>query len=197
MNENDRWGAHLEYFKLSIALTTALVAAAAAIYVDVSKIPADNSRYLLLAGVGVFSITLICSVWGLAALGNHLLHVPPLGTTTPTATQSADMNRRSLWVVRWGNASFVTLVIAAVLLGSFFALRTFQIGQTSYERAIATASIANGGLVNASKGETATLKSLDLQGNNYQLTFQISPGPGTTTIVTDSTGTKLTSAHRQ
>ena len=75
MTETDRWGAHLEYFKLSIALTTALIAAAAAIYFDFAKIPTDNiSRFLLLASVVLFSITLVSSVWGVAALSNHLLH---------------------------------------------------------------------------------------------------------------------------
>jgi len=221
MTETDRWGAHLEYFKLSIALTTALIAAAAAIYFDFAKIPTDNiSRFLLLASVVLFSITLVSSVWGVAALSNHLLHVPQdtpptttaqtatptaaqtatpaaAQTTTPTAAQVDDINRRRQRVVDCANASFISLGFAVVALGSFFGFRTFQVAEASFERAIASASIANRNLVDATKGETATLKSLDLQGNNYQLTFQISPGPGTTTIVTDGAGTKVTSARRQ
>jgi hypothetical protein len=77
MDTHDRWGAHLEYFKLSIALTTALIAAAAAIYVDASKIPTDYSRYVLLGGVGMFALTFICSVWGVAILASYLVIIPP------------------------------------------------------------------------------------------------------------------------
>jgi 4-amino-4-deoxy-L-arabinose transferase-like glycosyltransferase len=218
MTENDRWGAHLEYFKLSIALTTALIAAAAAIYFDFAKIPTDYSRYILLVGVVLFSITLGFSVLGVAKLGNYLLYVPRDTTTpaaaqtataaqtaaptaaqtaTPTAAQIDDMNRLSRLVVKCANVSFFSLVAAVIALGWFFWVRTFQIAEASFERAIASALIANRNLVDATKGETVTLKSLDLQGNNYQLTFQISPGPGTTTIVTDGAGTKVTSARRQ
>jgi hypothetical protein len=95
------------------------------------------------------------------------------------------------------NASFFSLFAAGVVLVVFFGIRTFQAGEVSYQRAITTAASANATLVNSSKNETATLKSLDLQGDKYQLVYQITLGPGTTTIVTDSAGTQLISAHRQ
>lgn len=198
MNENDRWGAHLEYFKLTIALATALIAGAAAIYVDTSKIPLDNSQFVLLAGVAVFLVTLISSVLGVAFLGNHLLHfVSSPATGTVPQDQRDAMDRRSRRVVRSANWSFGSLLVASAALGVFFGFRTVQATWTSFERAIATARIANQSLVNPVKGETADLKTIDLQGDKYQLVFQISPGPGTTTIITDATGEKLTSAHRQ
>lgn len=196
MEVHDRWGAHLEYFKLSIALTTALIAAAAAIYVDDSKIPTDDSRFLLLSGVGLFVVTLICSIIGVARLGNHLINFPA-DLATASQTERDNATTRSRKVTWWANKSFFFLLASAVVLGAFFGFRTFQIGKASYERAIAIATSVNGALLDASKNETAHLKSLDLQADNYQMTFQINPGPGTTTIITNSAGTKLTSAHRQ
>ena len=173
-----------------------MIAAAAAIYVDSSKIPLDYSRFVLLAGVAIFFVTLISSVLGVAFLGNHLLHfVNQPATGTLTDAQRNAMDRRSRRIVRSANWSFGSLLTASAALGIFFGIRTIQEPQTSFERAIATAGIANQSLVN--KSETATLKTIDLQGQKYQLVFQISPGPGTTTIVTDATGEKLTSAHRQ
>ena len=165
---------------------------------DASKIPVDNSRYVLLAGVAIFFATLISSVLGVAFLGNHLLHfVSPPATGALTDAQRNAMDRRSRRVVRSANWSFGSLLAASAALGVFFGIRTVEEPQTSFERAIATAAIANKTLVDSGKDETATLKTIDLQGNKYQLVFQIGPGAGTTTIVTDATGEKLTSARRQ
>ena len=180
MQENDRWGFHLEYLKIAIALSTALIAAAAAIYVDNSKIPADQSRYLLAAGVGVFFLMLIVSVVSLSYLANHLIHFPATGTPA---------NQYRWWAVFWANASFGCLIVGALLLGGFFGLRTWNAGGPAFERAIA---IARRGLdLDPAKNEAAVLKTIDLQGDRYVLTFVIAPGGGTATVTTDAGGSRL------
>src|SRR5207253_2777673 len=112
MEEKDRWSIHIEYLKVAIALATALIAAGAAIYIDVSKIPTDYSRYILLAGVGVFFIMLASSVWAVASLANHFLHEPRAGTAPPaTGTPEATArSRRAERVVWWANQSFYSLI---------------------------------------------------------------------------------------
>jgi hypothetical protein len=90
MNENEKWSFHVEYLKLAIALATAVIAAAAAIYVDSSKIPMDSTRYFLLYGIGAFFAMLITSVWSLALLGSHLVDAGRLALVTGTlAIQTA------------------------------------------------------------------------------------------------------------
>jgi hypothetical protein len=185
MEEKDRWSAHVEYLKLAIALATALVAAAAAIYVDASKIPTDNSRYLLLIGVSLFFLTLITSLWSLARLGSHLLHY-----TDITASRSG---KAATTLV---NFAFILLALGASLLGTFFGFRTVA-GGGGFERAIATSAIANKALIDPTRGETTSLKSLEMQGQTYQLAFQVNPGSSIITVVTDAAGTTLQSIKRQ
>jgi hypothetical protein len=186
MEENDRWSAHVEYLKLAIALATALIAAAAAIYVDTTKIPTDNSRYLLLFAISMFFLTLITSLWSLACLGTHLRQAGATGATDDAANAATTL----------ANASFILLAISTGVLGVFFGLRTVS-GAPSFERSIATAETAKKPLIDVAKGETASLKSLELQGQNYQMVFQVNPGPSTITVITDASGANLQSAKRQ
>lgn len=216
MNEKDRWSIHVEYLKIAIALATALIAAGAAIYVDLAKIPTDVSRYFLLGGLGVFFLTLISSVWSLAFLGNHLIHVDAAGDTHQTASTDAaptlsepgpspgagsaaspgKRNTRAKRAVRLANLSFFLLIAGAGLLLTFFAIRTLNVNSASFERAVVTAMAANKTLLVASKGETASLKAIELQGSKYRLVFDVAP-IGTTTIFTDASGAILQSATRQ
>jgi uncharacterized membrane protein len=120
MEEKDRWSVHVEYLKLAIALATALIAAGAAIYVDASKIPTDDSRYLLLVGVGAFFITLLCSLYSIASLANHFLHLPRADVAEqPDQAQALAPERtaRAKRVTRWANASFIFLGLGAAVLG--------------------------------------------------------------------------------
>jgi hypothetical protein len=203
MEEKDRWSIHIEYLKIAIALATALIAAGAAIYVDVSKIPTDHSRYILLGGIGVFFLTLITSVYSVASLGNHFLHEPRAGAVapvagTPEAAALAEArNRRARRVVRWANFSFFALVLGAGLLGCFFTIRTLDAGGTAFERAIATANVASGKLVETAKGESETLKSIEALTDSYRLVFEVAPGGGNITVLTDALGTNLKSATRK
>jgi hypothetical protein len=207
VDEKDRCSIHVEYLKIAIALATALIAAGAAIYVDPTKIPTDQSRYFLLAGVSVFFFTLISSVLSIACLGNHLVHTPrenaaevPAAPAAPAPTAipaPKDRNRRARGAVLWANLSFFSLVIGAGLLGCFFAIRTFDAGGVSFERSIATAKVVSRYLTDATKGESAIFKSIELQGDSYRLVFQITPGTGSVTILTDALGVNVKSAARQ
>src|SRR5438270_6519402 len=147
MEENERWSIHLEYLKVAIALSTALLAAAAAIFVDSSKIPTDDSRYLLLLGAAGFFLVLIAAVVGMGFLGNHLV-------TFGTAKAAAAPKRRSTIAVVAMNISFGCLVGAALLLGLFFGLRTLHPGGSSFDQAIATGTNALQRFLHHDRGET-------------------------------------------
>jgi hypothetical protein len=217
MEEKDRWSVHVEYLKIAIALATALIAAAAAIYVDVSKIPVDQSRYFLLAGVAVFFVTLISSVWSIASLSNHFIHAAREGPAVLSPTSAVDgpniptpaaqggtpkqsssgRNLRARRAVWWANISFFSLAVGAGLLALFFALRTINSGGMLFERAIGISEAASRKLIDSAK-ETISLKSIEHQGGDtYRLIFQVSPGPGNITVVTDPLGANLKSATRQ
>jgi hypothetical protein len=105
-------------------------------------------------------------------------------------------NRRARRVVRWANSSFFALVIGAGLLGSFFTMRTLDAGGTPFERAIATANVATGKLVDTAKGESAKLKSIEALTDSYRVVFDVTPGGGNVTVLTDALGTNLKSATR-
>jgi hypothetical protein len=200
MDEKDRWSIHLEYLKMAIALATALIAAGAAIYVDASKIPTDSSRYVLLSGIGTFFVALLCSVYSIARLANHFLHLPQANVPDPTVDKELEelkkaRTARANSVTRWANASFVCLGLGAALLGAFFGIRTFTAG-TPFEQAIATANASSTKLVNTSKGESARLKSVEVQTDTFRVTYEVAPGGASIVVVTDSLGTNLKTATR-
>lgn len=200
MEEKDRWSIHLEYLKMAIALATALIAAGAAIYVDASKIPTDNSRYLLLGGIGIFFVTLFCSVYSIAGLANHFLHLPQAGVPDPTdaaqlAKLKTDRTGRAKSVTGWASASFIFLCLGAAVLGGFFGIRTFSAG-TPFDQAVATANAASAKLIDPKKGESEKLKSVEVQTDSYRVTYEVTPGAGTIVAITDSSGASLKSVTR-
>jgi hypothetical protein len=189
MEENDRWSLHVEYLKLAIGLSTAVIAAGAAIYVDDTKIPPDDARYLLLFGIISFALTLIASVLGLGKLSDYIAYFPPAGTAPTDAHK-----KKAWWAVFWANTSFTLLVISALLVGGFFGLRTWTAGGPAFERAI---TIGKRSLnLDLSIGETAALKSIELQGDKYVMVFQIAPSNVLATAITDAAGTKLQSLKK-
>jgi hypothetical protein len=213
MEENERWSIHLEYLKLAIALATALIAAAAAIYVDGTKIPVDDSRFILLGAIALFALMLVSSVVSIGKLGNHLIHfgraaagataapattttATPVTTATATATPAPD-NRRAKSAIRAANVSFGCLLIGAFLLVAFFAVRTLSIPLNSFDRALQTATRGASTLVNKAKGEGLSLKSIDGQSAKWVLDFSITPSGQIITVETDATGGKILTARRQ
>jgi hypothetical protein len=212
MEENERWSIHLEYLKLAIALATALIAAAAAIYVDGAKIPVDDSRFILLGAIALFALMLVSSVWSIGKLGNHLIHfgraaagattapasptVTPVTPATPTVTSTPD-NRRAKSAVQAANVSFGCLVLGAFLLVAFFTVRTLSIPVNSFDHALQTATRAANTLVDKAKGESLSLKSVDGQSAKWVLDFSIPPSGQTIIVETDAAGDKILAARRQ
>jgi hypothetical protein len=202
MEEKDRWGAQVEYLKLAIALSTTLIAAAAVIYVDEAKIPTDSlSRAALLLGVGCFLCLLVASAASLGLLSNHLVYfqAPAQNLATAaapgaTSTNPLPLNKYVRWSLHLANASFSFLCLAAIIFAGFFGVRSFASRPPAFERAIA---LGKSGLVlDPSKNETATLKSVDLQGDAYSMTFVLSPGGGIATAVVDNNGDRLKSVKK-
>jgi hypothetical protein len=190
MEEDDRWGLHLEYLKLAIGLSTAVIAASAAIYSEDTKIPTDDSRYLLLVGVIAFALVLIASILGLGKLSDYIAYFP--GGTTPA--EVAQHKKKAWWAVFWMNTSFGLLIVSAVLVGGFFVVRTWNAGGPAFERAIAVGKRSLN--LDLSKNESATLKSIELQGDKYVMVFQIAPSNAMATAITDAAGTKLQSLKK-
>lgn len=198
MEEKDRWSVHLEYLKMAIALATALIGAGAAIYVDSTKIPSDNSRYLLLTGIGVFSVTLFCSVYSIACLANHFLHLPRAGNPDPAADAArlnAERTTRASSVVWWASASFIFLGLGVAVLGVFFGVRTFTAG-TPFDQAVTTANAASARLIDSKNGESEKLRSVEVQTDMFRVTYDVHPGGGSIIVITDSSGANLKSATR-
>jgi hypothetical protein len=82
-------------------------------------------------------------------------------------------------------------------LGTFFVVRTFDAGGIPLDRAIATANLASNKLIESAKGESGKLKSIEALTDSYRIVFEITPGGGTVTVLTDALGTNLKSATRQ
>src|ERR1700722_19848378 len=94
MEEKDSWSILLEYLKLAIGLSTAIIAAAAAFYVDNSKIPTGQltvcgfaipARYLLLVGVAAFGLVLACALFTMGFLSNHFVKFPTAARSSAAA----------------------------------------------------------------------------------------------------------------
>jgi hypothetical protein len=189
MEENERWSIHLESLKLAIGLSTALLAAAAAIFVDNSKIPADDSRYLLLFGVAAFVPALIFSLVSLAYLGNHMVYFgTPAAVTVPP-------NRRVRTAVIALNISFCFLLGAALLLGAFFGVRTVHPGDSPIAQAVATGRNALQPFLDRARDETGALTSFERRGDQYRLVFAVSPGPGNIIVTTDAAGAVISAGQ--
>lgn len=204
MNEKDKWSVHVEYLKLAIALSTALIAAGAAIYVDSTKIPTDWSRYVFLAAAGAIFMTLLFSLLSIAEISNHLIYSPvaqpaaaPAPATpvaaNPTATPTNTRTRRA---VTYANLSFLSLAVSVACLAIFFGARTLVHGGPSFERALSSATSASVKLLNGAKGESAAWKSVELGADGYVIVFQVAPTSEQITVQTDVQGGTIKSARR-
>jgi hypothetical protein len=139
-----------------------------------------------------FTIMLVASVASLACLANHIVMSPY--TPSSTATVTVNKSRGSWWGITFANVSFLTLVLAVGCLAAFYMKRTWYYPLASFDRTIA---LARSGLqLDSTKNETASLKTLDLQGDKYVITFTLSPGSGNATVVTDAMGTTIQSIKK-
>lgn len=184
MDEHERWSFHLEYLKVAITISTAVLAAAAAIFVDASKIPGGGAGRLLFLAVAGFAAMLLASAASLGLLASHLVKFqPPAAGATPPVSRDARV------ALHCANLSFVALMAGGVCLASFFGLRTIEADGDGFSRALALARASLP--LDAAKNETAALKSAALVGDAYEFAFSLSPGGGAANVTTDAAGRQL------
>jgi hypothetical protein len=181
MEEKDRWSVVLEYLKLAVTLATGLLAVAAAIYSDATKVPTDNSRFVLLGCVAFVLLTLIGSVLGVIKLSNHYrMWRKPEGADAD-ATAAANEKRSRAVTVNAG-LSFFGLVAAGIALSAFFAWRTLALDASSPTQVLTVAD----GLVASRidpKKETATIRGFETRPDRFYVTYAITPGTKTITFI--------------
>ena len=160
MNDKDKWSAHLEYLKVAITLSTAILAVAAAIYSDPTKIPAGTASYmLLLAAIFVF-LTLVASILAIIFLCNYLIRATGAG--------------RPARITAASGISFFGLVAAGFFILLFFFVRTFTGGpMISALQATETVSSVLKGRV--TPNESVVLDSIKHDGNEYVLDYSVMP----------------------
>ena len=183
MQEHERWGVHLEYLKVAIALATTLLTVAAAVYFDASKVPADNSRFLLLACAVAVLWTLIYSVLALIALANRLVlfTAGTAGTSPPT-----------LPITQRSGLSFFGLIVTGVLLFAFFAWRTVTGGVAGPQQAIEAGQALVAKQV-ATANDAVALSTLDTKADKFHLVFKVTPAGKTATVIYDPKTLTVTS----
>jgi hypothetical protein len=167
--ENDRWSAHLEYLKVAVALSTATLAAAAAVYSDPGKVPTDGSKYVLFWCAAAVLATLVASVLAIIAVANRVATKVPKEST--------------VWITFWSGASFLALIVSGSLLLWFFGMRTLS-ATSGPQQAIET-STAFVEKQAARANETVALSSLEAKADKYYLTFKVEPTARMATVVYD------------
>lgn len=170
MNDKDRWSAHLEYIKVAIALATAILAASAAIYSDTSKIPHDDSKYILLVCALFVFFTLVTSIVAVIYLCNYLIR-----PTDPNKPDPAGDRQRGIKITQASGASFFCLVATGFCVIVFFVWRTFSNEPALPPTAIESVAEILKGQINSS-AERLSLDSFETKGNRYLLDYTVVPG---------------------
>lgn len=180
MNDKDKWSAHLEYLKVAITLSTAILTVAAAIYSDATKIPSDASKYILLTSAIFVFLTLVTSITGVIHLSNFLIR--------PTDDKALDTSRANR-ITRAAGASFFSFLATGVCIITFFLMRTISSGVTLPASAIdSVSSILKKQITDPA--ERLVFERFEVKGAKYVIDYTIAPG---STIVRASvdTGTGL------
>jgi hypothetical protein len=115
-SEKDRWSVLLEYLKIVIAISSAVITASVVIYTDPSKRPTGPSKYVLLAGLITILITLVSSILAIARMSNIVLNAD---YSSMDEKQSSGKQIRTLSTI-----SYFSIIFFAVLLIIFSALNT-------------------------------------------------------------------------
>jgi hypothetical protein len=151
--------------KVAITLSTALLAVAAAIYSDPSKIPVGAAKYpLLISAVFVF-ITLVSSIIAIIYLCNFLIRSDLADTAGATK------------ITRAAGASFFSILLAGLFVLIFFFIRTF--GSTPIipaSQAVDAISTVLKSQIN-NQQQSLVLTELKEEAGSYTLSYSISPGP--------------------
>jgi hypothetical protein len=167
--ENNRWSAHLEYLKVAIALSTATLAVAAAVYSDPAKVPLDSSKNVLFACAAAVLVTLVMSVFAIIAVANRV------AATTPGPS--------TFGITFWSGLSFFALIASGVLLLVFFGMRTLSVASGPQQAIEASQAFVEKQAAKAN--ETVALSSLEARADKYYLTFKVEPTAKTAAVVYD------------
>jgi hypothetical protein len=190
MNDQDKWSAHLEYLKVAITLSTAILVVAAAIYSDTSKIPTDASKYALLASAVFVFFTLVASIFGVIYLSNYLIR-------DPAAAQPHGGSRITIAA----GLSFFSFLATGVCLLVFFLMRTFGGGPTLPAKMIENKVIEN--VADMLKGQVSdpadrlNFQRFEVKGNRYEIDYVIGQGPGTFHAEVDAATGQVESIQRR
>ena len=171
MNDKDKWSGHLEYLKVAITLSSAILAVAATIYSDPQKIPPDVSKFfLLLSVIGVFA-TLVASIVSIIFLCNYLIRSVP--ADADQAAQEAQQRGRKITIA--AGASFYLFIASGFFLLAFFALRSFSGGGiTSPIQATETVSNILKGQISRPNANLV-FDGLQLKNGHYQIDYTVMP----------------------
>ena len=162
MNDKDRWSAHLEYLKVAITLATAILVAAAAIYSDSSKVPTDNSKYVLLISAIFVFATLVSSILAVIKLSNYLIR-PDLNIVD--RQQAAQITRRA-------GVSFFCLTATGFFILIFFAMRTFGGASIPPANAISEVTRTLSQQIDTQK-ESLRFNSFEAKGGKYLISYDV------------------------
>jgi Na+/melibiose symporter-like transporter len=110
MKENERFAGHIVFLTIGSAISTALIAALAAIFADPGKIRSLDAKHVIL-GVGFFAVAgLVASLWASVKLSNYLVSADEASTDDRRKEKAAQVTIFS------GLASFALGASAVLLL---------------------------------------------------------------------------------
>jgi hypothetical protein len=165
MNDKDKYSAHLEYLKVAITISTALLAVAAAIFSDSSKMPVDASRYALLTSAGFVFVTLVSSIFAIVYLCNFLVRSDEQDTTGANK------------ITRASGVSFFSIVLAGAFVLVFFFARTLGGATAAVPASQAVDTVSNVLKTQMSnQQESLILTELRRESGSYILSYSIVPG---------------------
>jgi hypothetical protein len=188
MNDKDKWSAHLEYLKVAITLSTAILAVAAAIYSDSAKIPGDASKYALLASAIFVFLTLVTSIMGVIYLSNYLIRA-----TTDTADAQGKKARKITYAA---GASFFSFLATGACILAFFLMRTFSSAVVPPARALENVATILKGQFSAT-GERLVFQRFEVKGSKYLVEYLVGQGPRTFRATLDANTGQVESIEGQ
>ncbi|NPV19946.1 hypothetical protein [Bradyrhizobium aeschynomenes] len=166
MNDKDKWSAHLEYLKVAITLSTAILAVAAAIYSDATKIPNDASKWALLASVIFVLLTLVTSISGVIYLSNFLIR-------TVDATLDTGRARK---ITKSAGASFFCFLATGFCILLFFLMRSFGGGVSLPASAVDSVSALLRKQI-SDPADRLNFVRFEMKGSKYIVDYMINQGP--------------------
>lgn len=113
-SEKDRWSVLLEFLKVAIAISSAIIGASVVIYIDPNRRPVGVSKYVLIIELLLVLMTLIFSIRAIVLMSNIVLNADHL----PTAEKEKIGGK----VKRAATTSYVGILFFAMVLLVFVLL---------------------------------------------------------------------------